>query len=65
MLTTFFPKMVGAFAPGQVFLFFCFMMVLQLIWVISMVPETKGVSLEDMQARLGLVPANKAPAHGR
>ena len=65
LLTTFFPKMVVAFAPGLVFLFFCGMMVLQLIWVLTMVPETKGVSLEDMQTRLGLAPANKAPAHGR
>ena len=65
LLTTFFPKMVVAFAPGLVFLFFCGMMVVQLIWVLTMVPETKGVSLEDMQTRLGLARANKAPAHGR
>ena len=54
LLTTFFPKMVTAFAPGYVFLFFCGMMVLQLLWVKWMVPETKGVPLEAMQARLGL-----------
>ena len=29
------------------------MMVLQLLWVHFMVPETKGVRLEDMEARLG------------
>ena len=52
LLTTFFPKMVAQFAPGYVFLFFCCMMVLQLIWVHTMVPETKGISLEDMQKRL-------------
>jgi hypothetical protein len=52
LLTTFFPKMVARFAPGYVFLFFCCMMVLQLIWVRTMVPETKGISLEDMQKRL-------------
>jgi MFS transporter, SP family, arabinose:H+ symporter len=28
------------------------MMVLQLIWVKTMVPETKGVALEDMQRTL-------------
>lgn len=49
LLTTLFPKMVTAFAPGNVFLFFCGMMVLQLIWVNRMVPETKGVPLEDVQ----------------
>lgn len=54
LLTTFFPKMVTAFAPGYVFLFFCFMMVLQLVWVKFMVIETKGISLEDMQHKLGI-----------
>jgi sugar porter (SP) family MFS transporter len=54
LLTTFFPKMVSSFAPGYVFSFFCCMMVLQLIWVKLMVPETKGVSLEQMQHKLGI-----------
>lgn len=53
LLTTLFPTVVTAFAPGYVFLFFCFMMVLQLIWVRSMVIETKGVPLEQVQQRLG------------
>lgn len=55
LLTSFFPKMVTAFAPGFVFLFFCGMMVLQLIWVKVMVPETKGVPLEALQKRLETV----------
>ena len=54
LLTTFFPSMVSAFPPGCVFLFFCGMMVLQLIWVKTMVPETKGVPLEQMQKKLGI-----------
>jgi sugar porter (SP) family MFS transporter len=54
LLTTFFPRMVTAFAPGQVFLFFCVMMAIQLIWVFLAVPETKGVPLEAMQKRLGI-----------
>lgn len=54
LLTTFFPQMVTAFDPWKVFLFFCFMMVLQLIWVKLLVPETKGVPLEEMQAKLGI-----------
>jgi MFS family permease len=54
LLTTFFPRMVEAFAPGYVFLFFCFMMVLHLVWVKAMVPETKGASLEQIQRQLGL-----------
>jgi sugar porter (SP) family MFS transporter len=52
LLTTFFPKLVADFAPGSVFLFFAGMMVLQLIWVKTMVIETKGVSLEKMDARM-------------
>jgi MFS transporter, SP family, arabinose:H+ symporter len=54
LLTTFFPKTVNVFAPGYVFLFFCCMMVLQLVWVKTMVPETKGVPLEQVQAKLGI-----------
>ena len=56
LLTTFFPRMVTAFAPGYVFLFFCGMMCLQLLWVKTMVPETKGVPLEEMQKKLGIAP---------
>jgi sugar porter (SP) family MFS transporter len=52
LLTSFFPKMVTAFPPGYVFLFFCGMMMLQLLWVKMMVPETKGVPLEEIQRRL-------------
>ncbi len=55
LLTSFFPSMVTAFAPGYVFLFFCGMMLLQLVWVKLMVPETKGVPLEQMQKKLGIV----------
>jgi len=54
LLTTFFPKMVSVFAPGYVFLFFCGMMVLQLVWVKTMVVETKGVPLEEVQRQLGV-----------
>jgi MFS transporter, SP family, arabinose:H+ symporter len=53
-LTTFFPKMVSAFPPGYVFSFFAGMMVLQLIWVKTMVPETKGIPLEQIQKQLGI-----------
>lgn len=53
-LTTFFPKMVSALPPGYVFSFFTGMMVLQLIWVKTMVPETKGIPLEQIQRELGI-----------
>jgi len=54
LLTTFFPKMVTVFPPGYVFSFFAGMMVLQLIWVKTIVPETKGVPLEEIQKQLGV-----------
>jgi len=34
------------------------MMVLQLVWVVTLVPETKGIPLEEMQARLGIAEEN-------
>ncbi len=52
LLTSFFPIMVGAFAPGWIFTLFCGMMVLQLLWVILLMPETKGISLEALSRRL-------------
>ena len=52
LLTTVFPKMVTSFHPGTVFLFFAGMMVLQLLWVKLMVPETKGVPLEELEEKL-------------
>lgn len=54
LLTYKFPQIVTAFAPGYIFLFFCGMMVLQLIWVRLMVPETKGVPLEEIERKLGI-----------
>ena len=52
LLTTFFPKMVSSFAPGYVFSFFAAMMCLQLLWVRTMVPETKNVPLEELQIEM-------------
>jgi MFS family permease len=52
-LTTVFPLMMAVLAPGVVFLIFTGMMVLQLVWVKVMVPETKGVPLEELERRLG------------
>lgn len=38
--------------PWPIFAFFAFMMLLQLIWVITRMPETKGVSLEQIEQEL-------------
>ena len=54
LLTTFFPKMVSAFPAGYVFAFFAGMMCLQLVWVKTMVPETKNVPLEEIQKQLAV-----------
>ena len=54
LLTTFFPKMVSSFPPGYVFSFFAGMMCLQLVWVKTMVPETKNIPLEQLQKELAL-----------
>lgn len=53
-LTLVFPYAVEQFPASSVFAFFCGMMVLQLLWVILMMPETKGVPLEDIERKLGI-----------
>lgn len=52
VITLIFPIMVGKFETQYIFGFFSFMMVLQLLWVIFIVPETKGRSLEHMEETL-------------
>ncbi|MEM9346457.1 MAG: sugar porter family MFS transporter [Planctomycetota bacterium] len=49
LLTMVFPIAITTLSPGIVFGFFCFMMILQLIWVKAMVPETKGRPLENIE----------------
>jgi sugar porter (SP) family MFS transporter len=58
LLTSLFPKVVTAFSPGYVFSFFALMMLLQLLWVKLAVIETKGVPLEQIQSRLGIIAAS-------
>lgn len=52
VITTIFPIMATRFGTAPIFLFFAFMMVLQLLWVIFKMPETKGVPLEELEAKL-------------
>lgn len=40
--------------PWPIFIFFAFMMVLQLVFVKLMMPETKGVELEELSKQLGI-----------
>ena len=52
MIANLFPLFAGKFGGAPIFAFFAVMMVFQLIYVWRMMPETKGVSLEDLQKRL-------------
>ena len=54
LVSQFFPPMLEAFGPANVFLFFTSLMVLQLVWVLTLMPETKQVPLEEMQKILGV-----------
>lgn len=38
--------------PWPIFAFFAFMMALQLVWALTKMPETKGVSLEELEKKL-------------
>ena len=48
-----FPVIAQA-SGGHAFAFYAAMMVLQLVWVLRVMPETKGIPLEDIQKRLGI-----------
>ncbi len=39
---------------GHIFAFYCACMVVQLVWVLVVMPETKGVPLEEIQKKLGI-----------
>src|SRR5690606_31395968 len=47
---TFLDAEIGIFKdnPWPIFAFFALMMVLQLLWVVFVMPETKGISLEEL-----------------
>lgn len=46
------PFLFSTVGPGVVFLFFAVMMVFQLLFVRFMMPETKGISLEELSKKL-------------
>lgn len=48
------PYLFSTIGAGWVFAFFAFMMVLQLFFVIFMMPETKGKSLEELAGELSI-----------
>ena len=58
LTSTFFPPIVGTLGGGVAFGIFFVFMIGQLIWVLRVMPETKGVPLEEMEAKLGLTDAS-------
>ena len=46
------PFLFKEIGTTTVFAIFCIMMVFQLLWVFFKMPETKGVSLEEIQNKL-------------
>jgi sugar porter (SP) family MFS transporter len=54
IITRYFPVVVDRFSQGTPFAFFAAMMALQFLLVLFIYPETKGRSLEQIQARFGI-----------
>jgi len=52
LIAGFFPLIAGKFGGGATFAFFAVMMVFQLLFVWKLMPETKGKSLEELEAIL-------------
>ena len=50
-----FPPLLGLLGPSKVFFLFMGFMILQLIWVKFAMPETKQISLENIQKNLGMI----------
>ena len=46
--------MIAEVSGGHIFAFYMACMVGQLIWVLMVMPETKGISLEKIQQELGI-----------
>ncbi|WMJ74670.1 sugar porter family MFS transporter [Cytophagaceae bacterium ABcell3] len=59
IIANLFPISLAAFGAGAVFAFFATMMALQFFFIWKVMPETKGVPLEDIQKKLGI--AGKVP----
>jgi hypothetical protein len=51
-ITFSFPYFAQTYGGGPIFLFFCLMMILQLLFVWKLMRETKGQSLEQIEEHL-------------
>jgi MFS transporter, SP family, arabinose:H+ symporter len=54
----------SVFGGGPIFAFFAFMMFLQLLFVWKIMPETKNISLEEMEEKLGIMKGLKRKNDG-
>lgn len=54
----------NVFGGGPIFAFFAFMMFLQLLFVWKIMPETKNISLEEMEEKLGIMKGLKRKNEG-
>lgn len=54
LITLLTPTVLSTFTGAQIFSFFAFMMFLQLLFVWKIMPETKNISLEEMEVKLGI-----------
>ena len=54
VVSAIFPAIAGALGGGMAFTLFFLCMVGQLVWVLKVMPETRGVPLEEMERNLGI-----------
>ena len=54
LITLLTPTVLSTFTGAQIFAFFAGMMTLQLLFVWLIMPETKGLTLEEMEVKLGI-----------
>ena len=54
LITLLTPSVLATFTGAQIFAFFAGMMTLQLLFVWLIMPETKGLTLEEMEVKLGI-----------
>ena len=54
VVSAIFPAIAAALGGGMAFSLFFVCMVGQLVWVLKVMPETRGVPLEEMEANLGI-----------
>jgi len=53
-----FPMIIGSFGGGTIFAVYCGFMIIQLIWVLVLMPETKGIPLEEIHKKLKIGQGN-------